>query len=230
MRLNLLKFHLSTKSNNAKTGPIAVSTSSKSTCSPACPFLPENGGGCYATSGPLNLHWLRVSSGERGDSFSVFLEKLKALPIGAAFRHNQAGDLPHNSGRISQTFIRRIVKATQHLRAFTYTHHDIKKGDNLALLRYANRNGFRVNVSCETEAAVDDAISAGLPAVLVVPSDEKRTTWHTSGGNVTIVCPAQRSDTTTCSDCMLCHKRGAKVAIAFLAHGNGKRKAEASLG
>lgn len=226
MTLSALSFHLSAKSGNAKTGPMAVSTSAKSTCSPSCPFLDN---GCYAQSGPLNLHWLKVTSGERGTNFATFLGKLKELPNGSAFRHNQAGDLPHNLGRISETFIRRMIVATKHLRAYTYTHHNLKVGDNLSLIRKANRAGFTINVSCETEAQVDDAIAHNLPAVMVAPSAESRVTWHTEGGNVVIVCPAQRSDTVTCADCMLCHKRGKKVAIAFLAHGTSKRKAESNL-
>jgi hypothetical protein len=229
MKLSDLSFHLTEKSANAKTGPMAVSTSSKITCSPSCPFLPENGGGCYAQSGPLNLHWLKVTAGERGSDFLTFLSKLKALPQGAAFRHNQAGDLPHNNGRISRTFIRQIVQAVSHLKAYTYSHHKLSLGENLQLLRYANRNGLTVNVSCESEQQVDDTIAAGLPAVVVIPSDEKRTTWHTKGGNVVLVCPAQRIDSKTCADCMLCHKRGSRIAIGFLAHGTGKRKAEANL-
>jgi hypothetical protein len=122
-----------------------------------------------------------------------------------------------------------MVASVKHLKAFTYTHHDIKLGENLSLLRYANRNGFTINVSTESEAAADDAISAGLPAVMVANSDEERTTWHTPAGNTVLVCPAQRSDTTTCADCKLCHHRGRRVVIAFLAHGTGKRKANAAL-
>lgn len=230
MKLSALSFHLSAKSGNAKTGPMAVSTSAKSTCSPSCPFLPDNGGGCYAQSGPLNLHWLKVSSGERGTNFATFLSKLEELPEGSAFRHNQAGDLPHNNGKISETFIRKMIKSVAHLKAYTYTHHNLKLGDNLSLIRKANRAGFTINVSCETEAQVDDAIACDLPAVVVAKSDETRTQWRTNDGNIVLVCPAQRSDTVTCNDCMLCHKRGKKVAIAFLAHGTGKRKAEAQLG
>jgi hypothetical protein len=177
----------------------------------------------------LNLHWLKVSSGERGTDFPSFLSKLRELPEGSAFRHNQAGDLPHNDGRISETFIRKMIVSVNHLRAYTYTHHSLKVGENLSLIRKANRAGFTINVSCESEAQVDDAIAHNLPAVMVAKSTESRTTWHTEGGNVVIVCPAQRSDTVTCSDCMLCHKRGKKVAIAFLAHGTSKRKAELAL-
>jgi len=227
--LSSLSFHLSAKSSNAKTGPMAVSTSSKLTCSPSCPFLPSNGGGCYAQSGPLNLHWLKVTSGERGTNFATFLESLRRLPDGSAFRHNQGGDLVHNAGKISETFIRKMTAAVRHLRAYTYTHHSLFLGSNLSLLKYANRNGFTINVSCESERQVDDTIAAGLPVVVVVDSEESRTTWHTTGGNVVIVCPAQRIEDKTCADCMLCHKRGRKVAIGFLAHGNAKKKVNAKL-
>jgi hypothetical protein len=226
VKLSDLTFHLSKVSGNVKTGPIAVSTSARATCSPTCPFF-ENG--CYAESGPLLLHWRKVSEGLRGVKFSEFLAQLKGLESGRLFRHNQAGDLPHTAGRISRTFIKRMVQSVSHLKAFTYTHHSLKLGENLQLLRYANRNGFTINVSTESESAADDAIAAGLPAVMVADSAESRTTWHTKSGNIVLVCPAQRSDTKTCADCKLCHHRGRRVIIAFLAHGTGKRKANAAL-
>jgi hypothetical protein len=122
-----------------------------------------------------------------------------------------------------------MVAATKKIRAYTYTHHALNLGENLALLRYANRNGLTINVSTETERAADDAINAGLPAVLTVDSEESRNTWRTSAGNLVMVCPAQTREGTTCSTCELCHKRGARVVIAFVAHGNGKKKANAAL-
>jgi hypothetical protein len=226
MKLSSLLFHLSPFSSNTKTGAIAVSTSSRATCSPTCPFLHN---GCYADYGPLAIHWNLVSNGLRGVTFPNFLLSLERLEAGRLFRHNQGGDLAHTAGRISRTFIRGMVKSVKHLKAFTYTHHDIKLGENLQLLRYANRNGFTINVSTESETAADNAIAAGLPAVMVANSDETRTTWHTPAGNTVLVCPAQRSDTTTCADCKLCHNRGRRVVIAFLAHGTGKRKANAAI-
>lgn len=228
--LSKLSFHLSPVSGNAKTGPIAVSTSSKTTCSPTCPFLDN---GCYAQGGPLNLHWLKVTSGERGVPFQAFLQNLTTLlPYGSAFRHNQAGDLVHTAGKISRSFVKGMVSAVKKkaLKAYTYTHHDITKGENLQLLKYANRNGFVVNLSCETEQQVDNVIKAGLPAVVVVNSEESRNSWRTKEGNLVLVCPAQKIEDKTCADCMLCHKRGKKVAIAFLAHGVSKKKANNVVG
>jgi hypothetical protein len=58
-----MNVHLTLVSSNAKTGPIPVSTSSAVTCSDACPFKKD---GCYADSGPLALHWSKVTSGQRG--------------------------------------------------------------------------------------------------------------------------------------------------------------------
>ena len=51
---------LTMKSRNAKVGPMPVSTSDKSTCAPSCPF---KGKGCYAESGPLAIHWAKITAG-----------------------------------------------------------------------------------------------------------------------------------------------------------------------
>ena len=224
--LQTLRFHLTRVSSNAKTGPIPVSTSSKATCPATCPFM---GSGCYAASGPLAIHWQAITNGDRGTPLADFLQAIRSLPAGQLWRHNQAGDLPHTGGKLSRRFVRAIVDANRGRRGFTYTHHDPTKGENAALIRYANRNGFRVNVSTETEAAADRAIAAGMPAVLAVPSTEARTSWRTPAGNAVLVRPAQRSDTKTCSNCQLCENRGSRVVIAFVAHGTGKRKADQAI-
>jgi hypothetical protein len=226
--LQTLRFHLTRVSSNQKTGPIPVSTSSRATCPPTCPFLKN---GCYADAGYYTrLHWDAVTRGDRGVPFADFLDQIRNLPPGQLWRHSVAGDLAHTAGRISRRYIKALVAANRGRRGFTYTHHDLSKGENLPLLRFANRNGFTVNVSTESEAAADRAIAAGLPAVIAVPSTETRTTWRTPAGNAVLVCPAQRSDTKTCSDCQLCSdKRGRRVIIAFLAHGTGKRKADAAI-
>ena len=146
-------------------------------------------------------------------------------------RLNQAGDLVASaSGRLSRAFLNgllAVVKARR-LQAWTYTHHDHTVGDNGRLLRRANREGLRINVSTETEESADRAIASGLPAVLAVSSEETRTVWRTPDRNLVRVCPAQLRDT-DCNRCMLCHKRGSKVIIAFLAHGSRKSRANQQL-
>jgi hypothetical protein len=223
--LSALRFHLTAQSNNAKTGRIAVTTSSRATCSPTCPFLKN---GCYADAGPLALHWQKVTSGERGKPWREHLADLAALPAGSALRLNQAGDLPATDGKISRLYARALAAATKHLKAWTYSHHKLTPS-NLQILRFLNGQGLTVNCSTETESAADAAVAAGLPAVLTVDSAETRAQWNTDAGNRVIVCPAQQRDGVTCSDCMLCQKRGRRVVVAFLAHGTGKRKAQAAL-
>jgi len=226
MTLSRLRFHLTRESGNRKTGKIPVTTSSRATCSPSCPFLHN---GCYADGGgPLRLHWEKVTTGERGVSFAQHFADLASLPAQQLTRLHQAGDLPHVRGRISRRFIRGIVAACRNLKAYTYTHHALNLGENLSLIRYANRQGLTINVSTETESAADHAIASGLPAVLAVDSDETRDTWHTPAGNVVLVCPAQRRDT-DCATCQLCHSRGRRVIVAFRAHGTSKRKANQAI-
>jgi hypothetical protein len=157
------------------------------------------------------------------------MAQIAALPMGQLWRAWQAGDMPHNAGKISRTFLRALIDANHGKRGFTYSHHSLTTGENLSLLKMANRQGLTVNISTESEEQADAAVSAGLPAVVVVPSNESRTTWHTSGGNVVLICPAQRSDTKTCADCGLCQTRGKRVIIGFLAHGSRSAKVDAVL-
>ena len=74
------RYHLTKKSSNIKTGPIAVSTTSKDSCPATCPL---KGNGCYAESGPLLLHWNKVSDGSRGFTIDGFIDVLKTLPEGS---------------------------------------------------------------------------------------------------------------------------------------------------
>lgn len=228
--LKNLRFHLSRVSTNSKTGPIPVSTSSKATCPVTCPFA--NGNGCYAENHGLNFHWRAVTDGSRGVTALEFFRLIAALPSGQFWRANQAGDLPHTLGRVSRRFLRGLIAANRGRRGYTYSHHDLALGENLALIRQANRQGFTVNVSTETEASADRAVAAGLPAVVAVPSTETRTAWNTPAGNRVVVCPAQREGSTVdCATCQLCYQRpaGNRLIIAFLAHGTSKAKANAAI-
>ena len=216
-------FHLSRVSSNKKTGPIPVTTTSRNSCPPTCAMRPA----CYAMLGPLALHWDKVSNGERGKGWRDHLADLATLPVFSPLRLNQSGDIPHSGGRISRRYLVALLQVIKKrkLQAWTYTHHDLAKGENAELLRRAFRSGLTINVSTETVEAADAAIAAGLPATITVPSTETRTTWRTPERNLVMVCPAQRRET-DCSQCMLCHKRGKRVIVAFTAHGIRKKKAD----
>ena len=202
-----------------------VTTTSRNSCPPACAMRSA----CYAMTGPLALHWNKVSDGSRGKGWRDHLADLATLPLFSPLRLNQSGDLPHSSGKISRRYLVALLDVIKRrkLRAWTYTHHDLAKGENAELLRRAFRSGLTINVSTESVAAADAAIAAGLPATITVPSTETRTTWRTPDRNLVMVCPEQRDGRdVTCADCTLCHKRGKRVIIAFTAHGTRKATAD----
>jgi hypothetical protein len=223
-------YHLTAKSSNAKTGPIAVTTSSADTCPTTCPF--NNGGGCYAASGPLKLHWDKVTSGERGGSWLDLQDaigKAKLAP-GSLLRHNQAGDLPHENGAINWPivgYLKTIFQAAQ-LRAFTYTHH-AQTEYNLMVVSDCNAAGFTVNLSCDSEIQAARRHLDGFPSVCVVPADDARRSWSVAGVKVQ-TCPAQLKDGITCATCQLCTKADRSCVVAFRAHGSSARKVSQRVG
>ena len=223
-------YHLTAKASNAKTGPIAVTTSSADTCPATCPF--NNGGGCYAASGPLKLHWDKVTRGERGGDWlhlqdAIF--KAKLLP-GTLLRHNQAGDLPHENGVLNWSVIQylySIFRAAK-LRAFTYTHHK-QTEYNLQVVADCNAAGFTVNLSCDTESRAAEMHKAGYPSVCVTPQDDQRKSWQVDGVKFQ-TCPAQLRDGVTCQTCQLCSVADRPIVLAFRAHGSGARKVSERVG
>ena len=82
---------LSFPSSNGKTGPIAVSSTSRLTCPSSCPLAGDQG--CYAEAGfRTRLYWDRLSRGQVGTSAAAFIRQVMALPAGVMFRHFVAGD------------------------------------------------------------------------------------------------------------------------------------------
>lgn len=224
-----MKYHLTQISQNIKTGPIPVTTSSRQTCPDACPL---KSGGCYAKGGPLGMHWAAVSNGDRGDTLKALVNQIRSFPVGQVWRHNQAGDLPGINNRIDSESLARITEANSGRRGWTYTHKPCEGSGNLetsnrAAVRHANQNGFTINLSANSLAHADRLadLDAG-PVVAIVPENAPAT-LQTPAGRKAVVCPAQQRDDITCKDCQLCQRANRSVIIAFRAHGNSKRKAEA---
>lgn len=222
-----LRFHLTPKSANVKTGPIPVSTSSAATC-PSADICPFKGNGCYAESGPLAIHWAAVTAGTRGTLWGEFLVRVAALPVGQIWRHNQAGDLYKPATKLGRLMLDALVEANRGRRGFTYSHHK-RTPAVVQAFRAATANGFTVNASCHSEGEADAAMADGLRAAFVVPAGESRVSWTTAGGNRAVVCPAQRIDGITCETCQLCQRRPSHIAVAFKAHGRSWRAVEAAL-
>jgi hypothetical protein len=224
-------YHLTAKSSNAKTGKIAVSTTSQDSCPSDCPLATS---GCYAKSGPLKLHWDKVSQGPmskqaRGTDLMSFCDSLRALPDGSCFRHNQAGDLPHVNGLINAHALELITDACaeRSLVAWTYTHHKVDNMNNVIMIKRSNKVGLTVNVSAHSQDHAAACHKQGLPSVCIVPRGETRKNWEHDGVKF-LVCPAQTSEK-TCSECKLCAISDRSCVVAFKAHGTQAKKVEATI-
>lgn len=225
-----MKYHLTTQSDNVKTGPIPVSTTGKQSCPDSCPL---KAGGCYAKGGPLGMHWQKVTAGQRGEALLAFADKISALPAGQVWRHNQAGDLPGVGNRIDPEGLAAIVEANRGKRGFTYSHKPILGESNLATsnrasIRWANREGFTINLSGNNPSHADALADAQAgPVVCLLPEGAPLTSTTPKGRRI-IVCPAQRDDLPgmTCARCQLCSKADRSIIVGFLAHGSARKKAE----
>jgi hypothetical protein len=223
----MLRVHLTLKSTNKKTGPIPVSTTSAGSCPADCPFM---GSGCYAESGPLAIHWKKVSAGERGDFWDDFCRKVRAFARGTFWRHNQAGDLPHIDGGIDAVNVAKLVRANAGKLGFTYSHHDCERNyANWETVRHCNAMGFTVNLSGNDLAHADRLADLGIaPVVVVLPAAvHGRADIATPAGRKVVVCPATYLDGVSCDTCRLCQVRDRPVIVGFPAHGSGARKADA---
>jgi len=220
-----IRVHITKKSSNVKTGSIPVTTTERKSCPATCPF---NDGSCYGMSGfHLRMHWEKVSKGERGTDWQGLCDFVESLPTQQVWRHNQAGDLPHNEGFINRELINQLVDSNTGKRGYTYTHHS-NCAHNISILKYSNKRGFTINKSCETLEQVDNIMSIGLPAVVVIPSDQEPPKTTPQGRPIK-VCPAQTQQGMTCKDCKLCSVSNRRCAVAFLTHGTQAKKANKTL-
>lgn len=218
-------------SHNTKTGPIPVSTSSEKTCPDSCPF---RNNGCYASGGPMKFHWMKITSGDRGNSYDYFCEQISNLPKNQLWRHNQAGDLAGKGDWINFDLLKQLVKANKGRKGFTYTHKpvllkDIKTKMSLAekrelihnnreAIKFANDNGFTVNLSGNSVSHAQELQLLDIgPVVCIVPDDINESTKDF------VVCPATQKEHVNCANCELCQKNHKKL-IAFPAHGVSKKK------
>ena len=218
-------YHITLKSKNAKVGPMAVTTSTATTCPTSCPFKDN---GCYAYGYPLKGHWDKVTEGERGDDWSTFISKIKDLPAGSKWRHNQAGDLPGDMEKLDGKKCIDLAKANEGKRGFTYTHYDVLDNfQNAITVNIMNHLGFTVNVSANNLEHADKLCDMDIaPVATVLPIDQTTNTVTPKGRKV-VVCPATFKDDVSCSSCMLCEKRDRNIIVGFPAHGTSKKKASA---
>jgi hypothetical protein len=182
------------------------------------------GSGCYAESGPLALHWSKVSNNERGMNWADFCLTVEALPVDQLWRHNVAGDLPGDNEDIDPALLGELVAANRGKRGFTYTH-KTNNPDNHKWIKASNDWGFTVNLSANNLEHADQLAGLDIgPVVTVLPIDAPRTTT-TPNGRTVVTCPATYRDDIACNTCQLCQRQRSTI-IGFPAHGTGKAKAQ----
>ena len=210
------------RSGNRKLGPLPSSISERGACPPSCGLYDA---GCYAEYGMLGAHWRRV--GDRGLTWEQFLARVRALPDGQLWRHNEAGDLAGEGATLNRDALDELVEANRGRRGFTFTHKHAP--EHYELLQWANLEGFTINLSADTleEADAlfqdDDPIltKAGPVAVLLPANAPKR--LRTPGGRYVVTCVAQTTPGVTCAACKLCAKPFRHSIVGFRAHGQFKK-------
>lgn len=215
---------------NSKVGKGVLSTrTERASCPSTCPYL---GSGCYAETGRLGPVW----RGMKGAlPWHRFVHRIASLPRHVAWRHNDAGDLPHRAGRIDRQSLYPLLDASKGTLGWTYTHHRVLGSDATAIrnrntIRRCNRTmGLCVSLSAHGLAQADTYADLGIGPVVATVRRGTPSKGRTPAGRRYIVCPHQTGKVATCAECLICADPSRQVVVAFLAHGQGARKVEASL-
>jgi len=196
---------------------MAASHSPKSTCPITCPLRVS---GCYAKNGPINICWLKVSSGEIGLPIKEFCTEVKAkVPPGYIWRFSETGDLPGDGVNIDFKALKLLVEANRGRKGYSYSHY-LPTPHNLKCLRYANDHGFVISLSANNLHEVDQLVPLGLPVVTLLPEHAPDPSY-TPGGLRVKVCRAEAELQVQCVGCQLCAKSQHPI-IGFRAHGHVK--------
>ena len=214
-----MKIRLTEISNNKKVGRIPVTTTERASCPDSCKLKNI----CYAQKGKTRMIWEEVERGinTRWDSkfendWLAIKKKIARFPTGQLWRHNQAGDLP-NRGADNETIdpvkLGQLVKANYKKNGYTYTHKPATP-QNIALISFANENGFTINLSANDPAHADSLARHGLPIAVVVGDKPIK---KTPGGLPVAMCPAQdKKKNITCAVCKLCANPNRRAVVGFL--------------
>jgi len=173
----------------------------------------------------LAIHWRKVTNKESGNNYPDFLDKIKRLPKGQLWRHNQSGDLIGQGDSLDISALQALVKANKGKRGFTYTHKPLTTKEEQEAIKQANESGFTINLSGNDLDHADSLYSLDIgPVVVVLPKDASEN-LETPMGRKVVICPATQRDDISCATCGICAKQR-KAIIGFPAHGNGAKKAD----
>lgn len=184
-------------------------------------------GTCYAETGFIGAYmWAnldRVPLGgafKKGQikvhSFKELLAAVRSLPLGAIWRHNQAGDLSSDDQiTINREKLQALTLANKGRRGFTFTHYPVTNNRaNREAIKEANDSGFAVNVSANSLKHADELADLDVgPVVTLLPADTGANT-KTPKGRTVAICPAVTTKHVTCASCGICTKQR-KAIIGF---------------
>lgn len=205
-----LKTHVTLKSGNAKTGPLATTYREQSSCPTTCPLM---GNGCYAIG--------RIFAIPRkfgSESTDAVLSLITTLKPGQGLRLNVSGDFLAEDGTPDREYIaacNRVATERPDVKIIAYTH----AWRTLSPSDFA----FGVNASCDTDADIAEARAAGWGTVTVGAEHGEEI-----AGTRVVRCPAETRDDVSCATCMLCAKTpNLPVTVTFGPHGPGRKRAAA---
>ena len=226
-----MNYSMTRVSKNIKTGPIPVTYSNKNTCPDNCSLKYDaidktKPGPCYAMGGHVNIHFNKLTTGERGYNYQDLILEVESIRRGALWRHNVSGDLlnsPLDKETIDFKALVQLIKANKGKRGFTYTHYKLNL-QNRAAIDYSNQQGFTINISTETIDQAVKSFKAGRPTVTLIPEDAPKVTRTKEGINI-VRCPATNDTKTNidCNQCELCQDQDRAYIIGFPVHGVKKR-------
>jgi len=213
------------KTTNIKTGPLSILTSSYITCPDACPFKKN---GCYADAGPLRIHWVKTSDGQRGMRFGEILDVLEEEADGSLIRLFQAGDMPGRNNYIHKNNTIRLIKSLHNWKAFGYTHKPVYFRDNAEIIKLCNESGVCINLSANNPKHADELYKLDIgPVATTVDLQSPKTTPE---GVRIKICPA----VTGRVQCISCGGKNGPICswidrdfiVGFPVHGTFKNKAK----
>lgn len=210
------------RTQNAKTGPVDLSTSrTHGSCPPWCPLF---GRGCYAENRGVRGRPDLFAMAEKGtileDDYSPLVEALERLRQWSVVRFNVAGDYLLEDNTPDMAYI----EATNHARGdvLSYTH----------AWRVLDPKWFtdttRPNASCDSFLDVVEARDAGWATVIVDPGGQFPQ-GSSIEGSTCVTCPYETPSKRQCIDCRLCARTNRPSTVVFPVHGAKRRIAANAL-
>lgn len=214
-------------SQNAKTGPVAVSTfRTIASCPPDCvlyAITPDGSpsGPCYAANGRPGAQ--PFAHAARGlTELDILRQALAGTRPGDVIRFNVSGDYLRADGEPDREYIDATNATPTGRTVLSYTH----AWKRMRPEWFADH--VRPNASCDTVADLRQALAAGWSAVMVQSTGRELTLAGTVEGRKAVQCPNETTGR-QCISCKLCAQTQRPSVVVFTAHGTQKRKASTAL-